>query len=363
MAVLPVSLSPRMSSRWPRPIGISASKDLDARLQGNGHGITGHHRRGLPFDGEASRRTRLSLVVERPTQGIYHPPQQSFSHRDVENPLGAAHFSACRQMLARIQEYDPDFFGVDIENKPVYFSGKADNLFRAGGRLRYGRCSHPSQRAQANRPRQEKTGQGCNKPLPFTPRHEIEARHNPAGPAEKTCRRQKDGHDDRLHYIRFPVSLCVPHHQGLHRSQLLIDLLSDQSLIRFIHDVDHVIEHEYGPIEGFHGLLPLKAGDEDRLKLGVEPHVPPHEREGIDGLRERYALTVSRLGESLGEETRRLVRILGEEQPPEMPVEIDRLMSSLLVRQIPVRGRLRIRPNGLRPLTCNIFRMMLRHID
>src|SRR6188508_1020891 len=81
MAVLPVWRSPMISSRWPRPIGMSAS----IALMPVWTGVSTDLRTMTPG---AIRSTGRALVVERPAERVDHAPQQGLPDRDLDHAAG-----------------------------------------------------------------------------------------------------------------------------------------------------------------------------------------------------------------------------------------------------------------------------------
>src|ERR1700709_1431082 len=90
-ADLPVCRSPMTSSRWPRPIGISASIALRPVCIGSCTDLRGMMPGALPPDPAAFDTDRRPLAVDRVAQPIHHAAQQRLVDRHVHDVPGAGH--------------------------------------------------------------------------------------------------------------------------------------------------------------------------------------------------------------------------------------------------------------------------------
>ena len=88
IAVLPVWRSPMISSRWPRPIGISASIALMPVWTGVSTRLADDDARGDALDRAGLRRLDRALVVERPAQRVDDAAEQRLADRDLDHAAG-----------------------------------------------------------------------------------------------------------------------------------------------------------------------------------------------------------------------------------------------------------------------------------
>ena len=89
IAVLPVWRSPMISSRWPRPIGISASIGLEAGHHRLVHRLARDDARRLDVDQAPLGRLDRALAVDRVAQRVDHAAEQALADRHVDDRLGA----------------------------------------------------------------------------------------------------------------------------------------------------------------------------------------------------------------------------------------------------------------------------------
>src|SRR4026209_3013163 len=88
-AVLPVWRSPMISSRWPRPIGMSASIALSPVAIGSCTDLRGGVA-GAPTSALAAlRRLDRPLAVDRIAERVHHTAQQALADRNVHDRAGA----------------------------------------------------------------------------------------------------------------------------------------------------------------------------------------------------------------------------------------------------------------------------------
>src|ERR1039458_5894741 len=127
MAVFPVCRSPKINSRCPRPIGISASTTFSPVCKGTTTGprsimggagrstgrrwapATGAFPAGWWLDRQALVSRHRAFAVERFAQRVDHPSQQTVSHRYVHDPAGAFDFVARVQILIFAEQDHADF--------------------------------------------------------------------------------------------------------------------------------------------------------------------------------------------------------------------------------------------------------------
>ncbi len=88
MAVLPVWRSPMISSRWPRPIGISASIALMPVWTGVSTRLAHDHARRDALHRAGLRGGDGALVVERAAQGVDDAAEQRLADRHLDDAAG-----------------------------------------------------------------------------------------------------------------------------------------------------------------------------------------------------------------------------------------------------------------------------------
>src|SRR3954464_13576158 len=87
IAVLPVWRSPMMSSRWPRPIGISPSIAFRPVCIGSVTGwgrLARDARAGLELPGRHLRRLDVALAIERAAERVHDAAEAVLRSRDAE---------------------------------------------------------------------------------------------------------------------------------------------------------------------------------------------------------------------------------------------------------------------------------------
>src|ERR1700674_4148761 len=87
IAVLPVWRSPMISSRCPRPMGMSASMALSPVAIGSCPGLRGMVPGRLDAPPAPLGRVNRALAVERIAERVDDAPEQAFAHRNVHNGL------------------------------------------------------------------------------------------------------------------------------------------------------------------------------------------------------------------------------------------------------------------------------------
>ncbi len=128
MAVLPVWRSPMISSRWPRPIGISASMafrpvdigsctDLRGMMPG---AFTSTRRRSVGFD--------RALAVDRVAERVDDAAEQAGADRHVDDGAGALDRVALCDVAVVAEDDDADIVGLEIQRHALDAAGKLDQL-------------------------------------------------------------------------------------------------------------------------------------------------------------------------------------------------------------------------------------------
>ena len=88
IAVLPVWRSPMISSRWPRPIGMSASIALTPVWTGVSTALADDDARGDALDGPRPIRRERTLVVDRSTERVDDAPEQGLADGNLDDAPG-----------------------------------------------------------------------------------------------------------------------------------------------------------------------------------------------------------------------------------------------------------------------------------
>ena len=131
MAVLPVCRSPRINSRWPRPMGMSASMTLRPVWSGTVTGARSMMGAARAFDGQALAGGHRPIAIERPAERIDDASQQSVAHGHVHDPARALDFIARVQMPVFAEQNDADFVLVHVERDAEHTAGKLHQLLKA----------------------------------------------------------------------------------------------------------------------------------------------------------------------------------------------------------------------------------------
>ena len=142
MAVLPVWRSPMISSRWPRPIGISASIALRPVAIGSCTDL-----RGMMPGALTSTRARLvggdrTLAVDRIAERVDDAAEQFLADRHVDDRAGALDGLAFLDLAVGAEDHDADVVGFEVQRHAARRRSRTRPSRRPGpcrGRRR-GRC-------------------------------------------------------------------------------------------------------------------------------------------------------------------------------------------------------------------------------
>ena len=115
IAVLPVWRSPMMSSRWPRPTGISAVDRLQARLHRLVHRFARDDARRLHVHAAAFGRCDRAFAVERVAERIDHAAEQALADRHVDDRARALDRVAFLDVAVVAEDHDADIVGLEVE--------------------------------------------------------------------------------------------------------------------------------------------------------------------------------------------------------------------------------------------------------
>jgi hypothetical protein len=115
IAVLPVWRSPMISSRWPRPIGISASiafrpgrHRLADRLARNDAGR-------LDVDAHALVGLDRALAVDRVAERVDDAAEQALADRRIDDGAGALDGLAFLDLAVGAEDHDADVVGFEVQ--------------------------------------------------------------------------------------------------------------------------------------------------------------------------------------------------------------------------------------------------------
>ena len=124
MAVFPVCRSPKINSRWPRPMGMSASMTVRPVWRGTDDGRPVHDGRSGTFDGQPLGRGHGPLVIERPPERVDDASHEIIAHGNVHDSPRPLDFIAFRVQVKRVvaQQYDAEFVIVHVERDAEYMA-------------------------------------------------------------------------------------------------------------------------------------------------------------------------------------------------------------------------------------------------
>ncbi len=115
IAVLPVWRSPMISSRWPRPTGISASIGLEAGRHRLMHRLAWNDAGRLDVDALALDALDRALAVDRIAERVDHAAQQALADGSVDDGAGALDGLAFLDLAVGAEDHDADVVGFEIE--------------------------------------------------------------------------------------------------------------------------------------------------------------------------------------------------------------------------------------------------------
>ena len=128
MAVLPVWRSPMISSRWPRPIGISASIALRPVCIGSCTDLRGM----MPGAFTSTRGARSDLIGPLPSIGL---PSASTTRPSRPLPTGTSTMAPVRLTVSPslivavvAEDHDADIVAFEIERHAADAAGELDHL-------------------------------------------------------------------------------------------------------------------------------------------------------------------------------------------------------------------------------------------
>ncbi len=127
-AVLPVWRSPMISSRWPRPIGISASTALRPVAIGSLTDL-----RGMMPGAFTSTRARLlgvdrALAVDRVAERVDDAAEQLLADRHVHDGAGALDGLAFADLAVGAEDHDADVVGFEVQRHAAHAGLELDHL-------------------------------------------------------------------------------------------------------------------------------------------------------------------------------------------------------------------------------------------
>ena len=115
IAVLPVWRSPMISSRWPRPIGISASIALRPVAIGSLTDLRGMMPGALTSTRLRSDGLDRALAVDRIAERIDHAAEQALAHRRIDDGAGALDGLAFLDLAVGAEDHDADVVGFEVQ--------------------------------------------------------------------------------------------------------------------------------------------------------------------------------------------------------------------------------------------------------
>ena len=128
MAVLPVWRSPMISSRWPRPMGISASMAFKPGLHRLVHRLAGNDAGRLDVDAALLVELDRALAVDRVAEGIDHAAEQALADRHLDDGAGALDGVAFLDVAVVAEDHDADIVDFEIERHAARAVGELDHL-------------------------------------------------------------------------------------------------------------------------------------------------------------------------------------------------------------------------------------------
>ena len=117
-----------ISSRWPRPIGISASIALRPVAIGSCTDLRGMMPGALT---SATRRSVVSigaLAVDRVAERVDHAAEQRLADRHVDDRAGALDDVALADVAVGAEDHDADVVGLEVQRHAADAAGELDHL-------------------------------------------------------------------------------------------------------------------------------------------------------------------------------------------------------------------------------------------
>ena len=128
MAVLPVWRSPMISSRWPRPIGISASMALRPVAIGSCTDLRGRMPGALTSTRMRAVGLDRALAVDRIAERVDHAAEQALADRHLDDGAGALDGVAFLDAAVLAEDDDADVVGLEVERHAADAAGKLHHL-------------------------------------------------------------------------------------------------------------------------------------------------------------------------------------------------------------------------------------------
>ncbi len=122
-AVLPVWRSPMISSRWPRPIGISASIALMPVCIGSCTDLRGMMPGALTST-RCARRVDRALAVDRLAEAVDHAAEQARPTGTSTMRAGAADGVALADVAVVAEDHDADVVGLEVQRHAAQAGGR-----------------------------------------------------------------------------------------------------------------------------------------------------------------------------------------------------------------------------------------------
>ena len=120
IAVLPVWRSPMISSRWPRPIGISASIALRPVAIGSFTDLRGMMPGALTSTRRALVGLDRALAVDRIAERVDHAAEQALADRRVHDGAGALDGLAFLDLAVVAEDHDADVVGFEVQRHAAH---------------------------------------------------------------------------------------------------------------------------------------------------------------------------------------------------------------------------------------------------